>query len=101
MKKLIVMLALVLGVFALSQRAEAQHHQPGGYYDRDYVTCDSHHYNYNECQSYRIRRIDRVRVVQQHSHTYCDYGRTWGADPWSVWVDHGCSATFEVLGWTK
>jgi hypothetical protein len=100
MRKLLLMLALVLGVFALTQKAQAQHHP--GYYEREYVTCESHGYRYNECQTYRINRIEEVRVVQQHSHTYCQYRRNWGvANPWTIWVDQGCSATFEVGGWSK
>ena len=94
------MLALVFGVFALSQKSEAQHHN-GNHYTRDYVTCESQGYNYRECGSYYIRRIDTVRLVQQHSKTFCRYRQNWGANPWMIWVDDGCRATFEVTGWSK
>lgn len=96
MKKLIIGLALVFGVFALSENAEARR-----YYERDYVTCESHGYNYRECGSYKIRQIDRVRLVRQHSKTFCQRGRNWGANRWGIWVDGGCRATFEVTGWTR
>jgi hypothetical protein len=113
MKKLAIVFALVFGVFTIT--AEAQHHlrprpphhvppphhNPPPHFDRwerDYVTCESINYNYNQCGSYYVRRIDRVRLVQQHSKTYCQQGRNWGYDRRSVWVSGGCRATFEVLG---
>lgn len=98
MIKLILMLALVIGVFAISQSSEAQ---PNSHWDRDYITCESHSYNYNVCRSYRVRHIERVSLVQQHSNAPCRYRQSWGADSRAVWVDNGCRATFEVSGWSK
>lgn len=116
MKRLLVALAFVFGVFALSSANAHPGHGGGpghghggghggghgnGGYTRDYVRCESNGYNYAECGSYKIRRIDRVRVVQQHSKSPCQYGRSWGADRWNIWVSNGCRATFEVTGWSR
>lgn len=97
MRKLLVALALVFGVFALTQTASAQHHG-GSHYVRDHVTCESINYNYNQCGSYQVRRIERARIVRQHSKTTCQQGRNWGYDSRSVWVSNGCRGTFEVVG---
>ena len=114
MKKLLLALAVVFSVFALTQNASAQGY-PGnggghggghgggngngnGGYAREYITCESHSYNYNECRSFEVRRIERARLVRQHSKTACRQGRNWGATQRSVWVDQGCRATFEVMG---
>jgi hypothetical protein len=37
-----------------------------------------------------------VRMLRQRSGSPCEYGRTWGYDNSSIWVDHGCRADFEV-----
>ncbi len=40
---------------------------------------------------------DGVFIVRQRSDADCIYGRTWGYDRRSIWVDRGCRADFEVI----
>ena len=47
------------------------------------------------------KRVDTrggVRLVRQLSDRPCTYGRSWGYDRDSIWVDRGCRGVFEVGG---
>ncbi len=58
-----------------------------------YVTCNSHHHNYNYC---RVDTDNVVRLTQKLSSAHCTEGETWGYDDHGIWVDRGCSAEFAV-----
>ena len=59
------------------------------------ITCESQNNKFRDC---RIDTGGRVRLVQNISNTRCEYGRTWGFDWNSVWVDRGCRGRFMVKG---
>lgn len=59
------------------------------------ITCESHNYRYAECHV--GGRIQNVWIVQKHSRSGCEYGRSWGHTGRSLWVDRGCRATFRVV----
>ena len=59
------------------------------------ITCESQNNNFRDC---RITTGGKVRLVQNISNTRCDYGRTWGFDWNSIWVDRGCRGKFMVNG---
>jgi len=70
-----------------------------GYRDRDngggvqIVTCSSDDMGHRDC---RVETRGGVRLVRQRSEAECVFGRTWGYDRHSIWVDRGCRADFEV-----
>lgn len=58
------------------------------------ITCSS-----NKGKRQWCRQDDtnaRVRLIKQRSKSKCQEGYSWGTAPGSVWVDHGCSADFEI-----
>lgn len=59
------------------------------------VTCESQGNQFRDC---KIATGGKVRLVQNISNTRCDYGRTWGFDWNSIWVDRGCRGRFMVNG---
>jgi hypothetical protein len=59
------------------------------------ITCESQNNNFRDC---RIATGGKARLVQNISNTRCDYGRTWGFDWNSIWVDRGCRGKFMVNG---
>ncbi|MEN0059787.1 MAG: DUF3011 domain-containing protein [Bdellovibrio sp.] len=65
-------------------------------YQSEYVRCDSYNYNYNECY-FNSYRVYDVRIYRQHSYETCVWGRNAGNYGDRVWVDRGCSATFEII----
>jgi hypothetical protein len=42
-----------------------------------------------------------VRMVNQRSGSACQQGRSWGYDQRGIWVDHGCRADFQVMGYGR
>lgn len=73
------------------------HHRPSpppAYPRTDYVHCGSQGYRYNEC--YVGGYLRNAGVSQQHSHSRCEYGYSWGIYNDRIWVDHGCEATFWI-----
>jgi hypothetical protein len=66
--------------------------QPGGN-GVQVVSCSSDDMRRNVC---RVNTGGGVRLVRQRSDADCIYGRTWGYDRRSIWVDRGCRADFEV-----
>jgi hypothetical protein len=72
-------------------------HWWGGY--TEYVRCESYDHRPNICGTYNIRRVEYVRLVQQHSKTYCQRGHNWRPTRWGVEVWGGCRATFAISGW--
>lgn len=59
------------------------------------ITCESSNNQFRDC---RIATGGKVRLQQNLSSTRCEYGRTWGFDWNSVWVDRGCRGRFMVGG---
>ena len=59
------------------------------------ITCESQDNRYRDC---RITTRGSARLDRQLSETPCIYGRTWGFDYNSVWVDRGCRGRFVVAG---
>jgi hypothetical protein len=59
------------------------------------VTCESQGNRYRNC---RVNTRGSARLERQLSETPCIYGRTWGFDYNSVWVDRGCRGRFVVAG---
>jgi len=59
------------------------------------ITCESQSNAFRDC---RITTGGKVRLVQNISNTRCEYGRTWGFDWNSIWVDRGCRGKFMVNG---
>jgi hypothetical protein len=57
------------------------------------VTCSSDDMGHRDC---RVETRGGVRLVRQRSEAECVFGRTWGYDRHSIWVDRGCRADFEV-----
>lgn len=55
------------------------------------LDCQSQGYRYQYC---RADTGNQVQLLRQHSHSSCDYGRSWGYDWRGIWVDNGCSARF-------
>lgn len=60
------------------------------------MNCES--YDYNDSRCYVSGRINSVELVQQLSHGRgrCEFGRSWGFDGNSIWVNGGCRAVFRV-----
>jgi hypothetical protein len=65
----------------------------------EYVRCESRDYRYESCQAWGLRRVEYVRIVQQHSRTNCIRGQNWRPTRYGVDVWGGCRATFAVSGW--
>lgn len=59
------------------------------------LTCESKNNKYKDCS---VNTNGSARLVSTMSSTPCVYGRTWGFDYNSVWVDRGCRGKFEVGG---
>lgn len=59
------------------------------------ITCESMDNSYRDC---RINTNGSVRLERQISSTPCVYGKTWGFDYNSVWVDRGCRGLFAAGG---
>lgn len=57
------------------------------------VRCESDRGRRETC---RTRTRGGVRLARQLSRASCVYGRTWGYDRNSIWVDRGCRGLFEV-----
>ena len=65
---------------------------PGG--GAGHLVCESREYQYNLCQTGRIRS---AQVVRQISQSPCIEGRTWGVSRDGIWVDNGCEAEFRIV----
>lgn len=65
-------------------------------YVYEHVTCTSYDYRYNECY-FNNYQVVEIRIWSQHSYDACIWGRTAGVYNNRIWVDRGCSATFEVV----
>ena len=59
------------------------------------VTCESKNNKYKDCQ---VTTNGSARLQSTLSSTPCVYGRTWGMDYNSIWVDRGCRGRFQVGG---
>jgi hypothetical protein len=59
------------------------------------ITCQSSNNQFRDC---RVPTGGRVRLQQNLSSARCEYGRTWGFDWNSVWVDRGCRGRFLLNG---
>jgi len=59
------------------------------------IICESVKKRYNRCPA---EVQGPVRLVNKLSDADCIYGRTWGYDRNSIWVDKGCRAEFEIGG---
>jgi len=57
------------------------------------VTCESKNDKYQYCSA---KTDNEVRMIRQISDVRCEQGKSWGYDKSGVWVDHNCSAEFEV-----
>ena len=58
-----------------------------------HLVCESREYQYNLCQTGRLRG---AQLVRQLSEAPCIEGQTWGVSRDGIWVDRGCRADFEV-----
>ncbi|MBV2168673.1 MAG: DUF3011 domain-containing protein [Bdellovibrio sp.] len=65
-------------------------------YRYEYLSCSSYNYRYNECY-FSPYGVAEVRIYSQHSYEACIWGRTAGVYNDRIWVDRGCSATFEII----
>ena len=59
------------------------------------ITCESRNNKFKDC---RAETGGAVRLQKTLSTARCEYGRTWGFDWNSVWVDRGCRGRFLVNG---
>jgi hypothetical protein len=66
---------------------------PGGQPYIQNLTCSSDNGKRNWCA---VQRNGDVRMVRQRSGSRCTRDYSWGVQPGSVWVDHGCRADFEI-----
>jgi len=57
------------------------------------LTCSSENGKRNWCGN---PTNGQVRLIKQRSGSACREGYSWGTQPGSVWVDHGCRADFEI-----
>ena len=73
-----------------NQRPPANYPNQPGYGQT--VSCGSPQYRLIRCRV--PGNWDGARMVQQTSKSSCVFGRTWGFDPGSVWVDKGCGGVF-------
>jgi Protein of unknown function (DUF3011) len=64
---------------------------PGG---AGHLVCESREYEYNLCQTGRIRN---AQIVRQISQAPCIQGQTWGISRDGIWVDRGCEAEFRII----
>ena len=58
-----------------------------------HLVCESREYQYNLCQTGRVRG---AQLVRQLSEAACIEGQTWGVTRDGIWVDRGCEAEFRV-----
>ena len=64
---------------------------------REYTTCGSRDFDYNECYIGRIERRS-IRLENNLSRVRCVRGENWGYDGGGyLWVDYGCRATFSYV----
>lgn len=59
------------------------------------ITCESQNNKFRDC---KVATGGKVRLQENISKTRCEYGRTWGFDWNSIWVDRGCRGRFMVNG---
>ena len=76
-------------------RAQPEAHRPNSpRYDRERrLTCRSNG-RFNRCST--GGRISSLRYLASQSSRRCEIGRDWGVERNAVWVDNGCTASFEV-----
>lgn len=60
-----------------------------------YIRCDSINGRYHECWL-GSRAVHNVWLARVHSRARCIRGYSYGVRFRSIWVDHGCRATFGV-----
>ena len=77
--------AMLLALLALAPSAHARYT----------IECESREYRYQYCAA---QTQGYARLLNQNSSAACVQGRTWGYDRGGVWVNKGCSGTFEVGG---
>lgn len=65
-------------------------------YRLEYLSCNSYNYRYTECY-FNPYRVAEIRIYNQYSYEPCIWGRTAGVYNDRIWVDRGCSATFEIV----
>jgi hypothetical protein len=58
------------------------------------IKCSSVNLGYQECR--QPQPIASAQLSQQFSGAACVYGRSWGVDGNTLWVDGGCSASFQI-----
>lgn len=71
---------------------------PAAAHAQETVECQSHNYQYNECQA----PLRQPQLVHQISSSSCIINRTWGYNPNThrIWVSQGCSGVFaDVRGY--
>lgn len=57
------------------------------------IRCESRNMRYQYCN---VETKNHAKLLEKHSFSDCEEGRSWGFDQHGVWVDHGCKADFEV-----
>lgn len=67
----------------------------GGRPDSEVVSCHSSDHRFQRC-NVQISAKDSVHLISRDSRSPCEFGRDWGQDRGSLWVDNGCRATFRI-----
>lgn len=90
MRFLIPLLLLGAVAAAIPEPAAAQIEGKSMSYGR--IRCDS----FGPESTCPIDTSRGVRLVREFSRNRCAQGRTWGWDPYRIWVRDGCQAEFEI-----
>ncbi|WP_426662901.1 DUF3011 domain-containing protein [Rhodanobacter aciditrophus] len=97
----VLRIVLAFGVLPLAAGFAADSAQAQRYGDRGQdpqVYCASNDSRGTRCQMPWRHSV----LVQQMSRAACIEGRTWGSDPYSVWIKDGCRGNFgnaHAYGW--
>jgi hypothetical protein len=92
MRSLLCALLLVLAALLTPRPALAQVETKSMSYGT--IRCDS----FGPESTCPIDTSRGVRMVREFSRGRCVQGRTWGWDPYRIWVRDGCQAEFEIGG---
>lgn len=94
MRHLAALLVLGVGLAAASPPASAQPEAEVKSMSYGTIRCDS----FGPESTCPIDTSRGVRLVREFSRNRCIEGRTWGYDPFRIWVRDGCQAEFAIGG---